>query len=96
MRARRRPPALLSSLVLASAAAFLTAAGPTAGAQTAQDDAARGVVLAGLNRSPRDGACRGKYELVHRDRVGATGRPVCTHGPDPAPPGVDVRKRRPP
>jgi Fibronectin type III domain len=56
------------------------------------DDPARGVVHEGIRRSARTGPCRGGFELTEgRDRAG---RPLCTHGPDPAPAGVDVRRRR--
>jgi hypothetical protein len=56
------------------------------------DDPARGLVYSGMRRSARHGPCRGNFELTEgRDRAG---RVLCTHGPDPAPPGVDVRRRR--
>ncbi len=53
-------------------------------------------MLDGLKRSPSDGACRGNFEFTHGHRVGGTTKVPYTHGPDPAPEGVDVRKRRPP
>jgi hypothetical protein len=50
---------------------------------------ARGVVLTGLSRARPDGPCKTGFEL----RL-ANGRIGCTHGPDPAPPGRDVREPR--
>src|SRR5205807_8495796 len=49
--------------------------------------AARGLVLSGLRPGSAGERCRDKYVLV------VSG--ACTHGPDAAPPGVDVRVRRP-
>jgi hypothetical protein len=52
-------------------------------------NAARGVVLTGLLRARPDGPCKTGFELrLPNGRVG------CTHGPDPAPPGRDVREPR--
>jgi hypothetical protein len=48
---------------------------------------ARGDVLTGLERATPDGPCKTGFELrLPNGRVG------CTHGPDPAPPGRDVRE----
>ena len=48
----------------------------------------RGLVYAGLTEAVR-GRCEGVF------RVDGTSDPVlCTHGPDPAPPGVDVTEQR--
>jgi hypothetical protein len=47
-------------------------------------DPARGMVFAGLERSRSDSACRGMLQAP------TPAGPVCTHGPDPAPAGVDV------
>ena len=56
------------------------------------DDPARGLVYSDMRRSARNGPCRGNFELTEgRDRAG---RVLCTHGPDPAPTGVDIRRRR--
>ena len=52
------------------------------------DEAARGLVHAGLRRANADEECRGRYEFTL-----ASGETGCTHGPDPAPEGVDVRQR---
>ncbi len=79
---------------MGSVSSLFGVATPAAG--QAPEDRGRGVVMSGLKRSPKDGACRGRFELAHRDRVGGTTTTLCTHGPDPAPEGVDVRRRRPP
>ena len=91
----RRLFALFLLLVLTSAASVFGTTSPAAG-QTPSEDAARGVVLAGLKRSAGNGPCRGKFELAHRDRVDGITTTLCTHGPDPAPEGLDVRRRRAP
>jgi hypothetical protein len=54
-----------------------------------RESAARGVVLTGLSRARPDGPCKTGFELRLPD--GSVG---CTHGPDPAPPGRDVREAR--
>lgn len=53
-------------------------------------DAARGLVFSGLERGTPGGPCATEFVVrLHGKRLG------CTHGPDPAPPGHDVRRRRP-
>jgi hypothetical protein len=52
-------------------------------------DSARGLVFRGLERAHPGGPCGTGF--VVRLRGGRTG---CTHGPDPAPPGHDVRNAR--
>ena len=65
---------------------------PAAGATVAlapshhASDAARGLVRRGLGPMLADGPCRSGFEM------GEAGSGRCTHGPDPAPPGVDVRQ----
>jgi hypothetical protein len=77
----------------ALAAAVLTAAslaGPVtgAGAQTVPpNDRARGLVWDGLAPGRAENRCAGLFEV--RGRAGEV--LGCTHGPDPAPAGVDVR-----
>ncbi|MDQ3978633.1 MAG: fibronectin type III domain-containing protein [Actinomycetota bacterium] len=53
----------------------------------------RGLVYEGLERVSRSHFCRGNFQL---QGVTVMGRPVCTHGPDPAPEGVDVTEDRQP
>jgi len=81
------------SLIAAVALQGQAAAGP--GRQVASpgqpaDDPARGVDHSDLRLSGPDGPCHGNFELG--DRRDRAGHPLCTHGPDPAPPGVDVRR----
>ena len=81
---------IVACALAASAFALLTT--PTASAHGARPTAkelARGMVFRGLERAKAGGPCAGGYELR-----AANGRLGCTHGPDPAPPGVDVRRRR--
>ena len=52
----------------------------------------KGVVFDGLERTGPADVCRGNYQLAHKDKGN---QPLCTHGPDPAPEGVDVRVDRP-
>lgn len=47
----------------------------------------RGLVYKGLKRARRHERCRGGYQIEVSDR------PECTHGPDEAPEGVDVRNK---
>ncbi len=76
-------PIVLVCLLVAGAGAAYGHEGSPRG------NAARGVVLTGLSRARPDGPCRTGFELrLPNGRVG------CTHGPDPAPPGRDVREPR--
>jgi hypothetical protein len=50
----------------------------------------RGMIYTGLNLGKRGSACDGVFEA--RSRTGAS--LGCSHGPDPAPPGTDVRRGR--
>jgi len=70
-------------------AAVLTGVGPAAAAAPG-DDRRRGVVYEGLQPAALAGPCAGGFE------VAAGGATSCTHGPDAAPDGVDVRVRREP
>ena len=71
---------------------FLTFAGSAAahGPARAAHDPARGLVYSGLVRTQTGGPCKTAFALLlPRGRLG------CTHGPDAAPPGRDVRRPRP-
>jgi hypothetical protein len=56
-----------------------------------QEKAASGIIYKGLGPRQKSGPCAGIFEIKISD-----GEVACTHGPDPAPPGVDVRKRQEP
>lgn len=78
------------SLALVAAALALVASTTTAEADDAPaGDRARGLEWAGLAKDG-NGACPGGFRVA-----GAADRAACTHGPDPAPPGVDVTRHRP-
>ncbi|MGH9278982.1 MAG: hypothetical protein ACRD12_12865, partial [Acidimicrobiales bacterium] len=80
-------------LVLLLPALFVATAVPALGQVEIDHDALRqGLVYEGLQRTSRADRCRGAYRLEVASARGLAG---CTHGPDPAPPGVDVREDRP-
>jgi len=81
---RRWVVLLLSGLLLASSGGLSTA--PVT-AQAEREDARRGLVFEGLQRVAGSHACRGNFRVGTQSHRGI---PVCTHGPDPAPEGVDV------
>ncbi|MEA2686981.1 MAG: hypothetical protein QOE93_2176 [Actinomycetota bacterium] len=92
----RSHPRILALLSLTAVAAMLATAGPAL-AQSVPgpaEDRAKGVVLDGLTPAP-GGPCNGGFELAYHDKVGTSSVPLCTHGPDPAPDGVDVSRPRP-
>ncbi|MGH9226155.1 MAG: hypothetical protein ACRD2W_20755 [Acidimicrobiales bacterium] len=76
---------LLPALCIAAGGALSTS--PVA-AQVDHEDVRRGVILDGLERVADSDYCRGNFRLASQSHRGI---PVCTHGPDPAPEGVDVR-----
>src|SRR6266508_746158 len=54
------------------------------------EDPARGLVYAGIQPAAPDSICKTRFEIQTAKRG-----VVCTHGPDPAPAGRDVRNSRP-
>lgn len=53
---------------------------------------ARGLAYSGMVLAAKESNCAGNYELL----VSAINETLCTHGPDAAPPGIDVRRNRSP
>ncbi|MDP1806314.1 MAG: hypothetical protein Q8K72_14165, partial [Acidimicrobiales bacterium] len=93
MCTHRRLPlrVLLCATLLAGACAV--GPGAVASARTPDDDPARGLRYGGLERAAA-GACAGRFEL--RGNASPGDSPLCSHGPDAAPDGVDVRVPRAP
>ncbi|MEA2902055.1 MAG: hypothetical protein QOH36_1942 [Actinomycetota bacterium] len=81
--------ALCASLLSAGPVRGQTSPPTTDLAQRLRDER-RGMVYDGLRQRPA-GPCGDAFEIVED---GVTGRTRCTHGPDPAPDGVDVRVHR--
>ena len=52
------------------------------------DRPARGMIFEGLVPTREDSPCGGSFRIALKDRL------ACTHGPDPAPPGLDVREHQ--
>jgi hypothetical protein len=90
---RRRPFHLPILLCLALVAGMVALGGSaTAAAANPKDDPAKGLKFTGLERAAA-GPCKGKFE----SHAGGRGGPArCSHGPDAAPEGVDVRVPREP
>ena len=87
---------LLLFLVAAVVSGPPIVAGP-AYAQTPPEDPRRGVTYDGLRPSARDSFCAGAFEaFIGAEFSSAMNQVLCTHGPDPAPEGVDVREDRGP
>ena len=82
-------PALVVGLVMGVLAQTAPA---TAAPKPPPEDAARGIVHRGLHVPGPGSPCADDFELAHPHK----GRIACTHGPDPAPEGVDVRVARSP
>ena len=81
---------------LGGGSVVLAPAGP-AGAQAIPDDPRLGLIYEGLRASGADSLCGGAFESYLDAAVEPWMKQVlCTHGPDPAPEGVDVREDRPP
>ncbi|HEV3400758.1 MAG TPA: hypothetical protein VG078_02965, partial [Acidimicrobiales bacterium] len=81
--ARRLGVGLVLVVLLAGASAALA---PAAGA-VPPDDPPRGLIHAGLRKDGPTGPCKDGFAL-EKSRQGP---PRCFHGPDPSPPGIDVR-----
>jgi hypothetical protein len=88
---------LLVAAALAVPAGSATAHTVTLGASSASaaaavpdDDPARGLIYEGLVAGSQDGPCGGLFEVRSDDRA----LEGCSHGPDPAPAGDDVREPR--
>ncbi len=62
--------------------------------ETLKEDPARGITYRGLRlvKSSADHPCHGIFEIVGAKTN--DNQPVCTHGGDPGPPGVDIRNVR--
>ena len=83
-----RPLVVVALIVAAVLAGIGSPASAAAG--TPADDPRRGVVYEGLEPADPGGECPGGFEMTTGDAT------LCTHGPDPAPDGIDVRQRREP
>ena len=73
--------AVVLATVLAAGLAARRRSAATPGEGMPPSRPAEGIVYDGLRRDP-GGACRGSFEIGASDR--------CTHGPDPAPDGIDI------
>jgi hypothetical protein len=82
---------LLIVLALATGLGGASVLVAPATAQVLPDDPRAGLVYDGL-RQATDGLCGGAFEAFLESRIDPSMKQVlCTHGPDPAPEGVDVR-----
>jgi len=77
-------------IVLPAATPAATASADHRLAEMASPSPFRGLVYDGLSLGRKGSACEGAFEA--ESRQGAT--LGCSHGPDPAPPGTDVRRGR--
>src|SRR3954447_8289002 len=84
----------IAPMLLARPASASTMTGVTPGdprlAEMASPSPYRGLVYTGLSLGQKGSMCDGAFEAKSR-----TGTSLgCSHGPDPAPPGTDVRQGR--
>ncbi|HET7722879.1 MAG TPA: hypothetical protein VFK43_23120 [Acidimicrobiales bacterium] len=93
MCTNRRLPLRVLLCVALVAGACAVGSGTVASAGTPDDDPARGLRYNGMEPAAA-GPCAGLLELPGNASPGAP--PLCTHGPDAAPDGVDVRVPRAP
>jgi hypothetical protein len=96
---RRLLVVLLSvSALLGGAAVVLAPAAPAIGAAPRlPDNPGLGLIYDGLRPAGPSSACAGAYEsLIDPRYVDRINDALCSHGPDPAPDGVDVRQDRQP
>ncbi len=77
------------------AGTFAIGASPASAAPTPKDDPAKGLKFGGLERAT-EGPCKGKFEVRAQAAAGRGGPARCSHGPDTAPDGIDVRVAREP
>ena len=77
------------TLVALAAPAAALAHGGAEKRATAESRLAKGLLYRGLVRAPAGTPCAGAFVIPTK-----AAKDPCTHGPDPAPPGRDVRKRR--
>ncbi len=87
-RRRRWPTIAAAALILVAAApatARPTDTGDTRTSVVLPDDTATGMIYSGL-AADRSGPCAGMF------RVSGVTPVMCTHGPDPAPPGLSVKR----
>jgi hypothetical protein len=68
-------------------------AGPASAVASPKDDPAKGLKFTGLERAAQ-GPCKGRFEIGAGSGRGGPAR--CSHGPDAAPEGIDVRVAREP
>lgn len=84
-------------ILLAVLAGVSGASVAPAAAQALPEDPRAGLVYDGLRASPVDSLCGGAFEAFLDGAVNPSMKQIlCTHGPDPAPEGVDVLADRPP
>jgi len=76
-----------------STGAFALGVDRASAAPNPTDQPAKGLLYKGLQRAD-DGPCKGRFQI--RPVAARSGPARCTHGPDPAPDGVDARVAREP